>query len=471
MPYTGATFNPVTNGDYPAVENTVIDPDDFNEIIEDIATALTGVITRDGSGSISGNLNMGSHKLTSLSAGSSNGDSVRYEQVQLASAVATALEGLSWVADQMVVATGAAAFALVPTTAAGRGFLNFTDPNVDAIRFWDDSAGAFADLTLGTGLSISATTLSLHSALTDLIAVPLSQTVLGRLATITAFGASLIDDANLGTALTTLGVTSFVQTLLDDTTAGAFLTTLGVSANAQTILGHTFAQMRADLDLEAGTDFYSISAADTLLAAKATLAASNTFTAGPQILNNNIALQGKTAGGTGRNLAKVDGSDITQLGDINIVTTISGFDINLSPASNSRSVAVTTGDFQITAAPATLATNSAGFRGMPIEGGTGITDHHTLTLANAGGCIIMVANSKNVTIPPNSSVAFPTGTAIHVICYPGQTGLSIVEGSGVTLNRADGVSGTGTRGVTNGAGVTLIKQNTNNWLIEGLISS
>jgi hypothetical protein len=37
------------------------------------------------------------------------------------------------------------------------------------------------------------------------------------------------------------------------------------SANAQTLLGHTFAQMRSDLDLEAGTDFYSIAATNSAI--------------------------------------------------------------------------------------------------------------------------------------------------------------------------------------------------------------
>jgi hypothetical protein len=48
------------------------------------------------------------------------------------------------------------------------------------------------------------------------------------------------------------------------------LSSLGASANGITLIGHTFAQMRADLDLEAGTDFYSISAADTAIAAAVT---------------------------------------------------------------------------------------------------------------------------------------------------------------------------------------------------------
>lgn len=40
------------------------------------------------------------------------------------------------------------------------GIQNLTDPNADRIAFWDDSAGAFAWLTLGTNLAISGTTIN-----------------------------------------------------------------------------------------------------------------------------------------------------------------------------------------------------------------------------------------------------------------------------------------------------------------------
>ena len=56
------------------------------------------------------------------------------------------------------------------------------------------------------------------------------------LATLTAAGRALIDDADASTQLSTLGVSTFVKTILDDANAAAVLTTLGISAFAQTIL-------------------------------------------------------------------------------------------------------------------------------------------------------------------------------------------------------------------------------------------
>jgi hypothetical protein len=41
---------------------------------------------------------------------------------------------------------------------------SFTDPNVDRIVFWDDSAGAYAPLAIGTGLAITGTTLDATGA-------------------------------------------------------------------------------------------------------------------------------------------------------------------------------------------------------------------------------------------------------------------------------------------------------------------
>lgn len=55
------------------------------------------------------------------------------------------------------------AIASLTTTAGGRGLLTLSDPNADRIVFWDDSAGVFTHLTVGTGLTITTTTIALSS--------------------------------------------------------------------------------------------------------------------------------------------------------------------------------------------------------------------------------------------------------------------------------------------------------------------
>lgn len=89
-----------------------------------------------------------------------------------------------------------------------------------------------------------------------------STTEYNRLDGITAFGQSLIDDADAAAARSTLAVVigTNVQAFDSDLTTWAGLTP---SANAQSLVtAANYAAMRALLDLEAGTDFYSISAAN-----------------------------------------------------------------------------------------------------------------------------------------------------------------------------------------------------------------
>lgn len=65
------------------------------------------------------------------------------------------------------------------------------------------------------------------------------------------------------TAIAALTTTSFGRALLELANAGALLTAGGLTANGQSLVtAANYAAMRALLDLEAGTDFYSIAAAN-----------------------------------------------------------------------------------------------------------------------------------------------------------------------------------------------------------------
>jgi hypothetical protein len=81
--YTLPAGNPVTTG-------TTISSTTTNSTNSDIATALSNCVTRDGQSPATANLPLGGFKVTGLAAGSSNGDSVRYEQVQYLANVGSA---------------------------------------------------------------------------------------------------------------------------------------------------------------------------------------------------------------------------------------------------------------------------------------------------------------------------------------------------------------------------------------------
>ena len=75
-------------------------------------------------------------------------------------------------------------------------------------------------------------------------------------------------------------------------------------------------------------------------------------------------------------------------------------------------------------------------------------------------------SANNLTIPPNSSVAFATGTQI-IIVQQGAGATTIVEGSGVTTRSLDD------NAVINGqyVSVALVKRDTDEWYIFGNLTS
>lgn len=92
---------------------------------------------------------------------------------------------------------------------------------------------------------------------------------------------------------------------------------------------------------------------------------------------------------------------------------------------------------------------------------------YTLALSDAGGMVRMnVASANTLTVPPNSSVAFPIGT--QIVCKQvgaGQT--TIVAGSGVTIN----VFGNTTKSAGQHASWSLIKVGTNEWALDGNLTT
>ncbi len=92
---------------------------------------------------------------------------------------------------------------------------------------------------------------------------------------------------------------------------------------------------------------------------------------------------------------------------------------------------------------------------------------YTLVLADAGKIVEMnVGSANNLTVPPNSSVAFPVGTQLLVLqTGAGQT--TLVAGAGVTINSKDG----DLKLSAQWSAASLVKRATDTWVAVGDLTS
>jgi hypothetical protein len=95
------------------------------------------------------------------------------------------------------------------------------------------------------------------------------------------------------------------------------------------------------------------------------------------------------------------------------------------------------------------------------------TADYTLVLGDLGKIVgINSASANNLTVPPNSSVAFPVGAQI-TIRQPGAGQTTIVAGSGVTVN----ARGAALKLAGQFAQALLTKTATDTWELSGDLST
>ena len=109
-------------------------------------------------------------------------------------------------------------------------------------------------------------------------------------------------------------------------------------------------------------------------------------------------------------------------------------------------------------------TNSVGFLNIPINSQSAA---YTLVLADAGKAILHPstdANARTFTIPANSSVAYPVGTAISFINMTSNVVSIAITTDTMYLSSA---GTTGTRSLAQYGSATAIKMTSTTWLISG----
>lgn len=120
-------------------------------------------------------------------------------------------------------------------------------------------------------------------------------------------------------------------------------------------------------------------------------------------------------------------------------------------------------DHRLTSTPTALTPESVGFRGTP----TATQDvDYTFVLGDAGRMKLHSSGSGHTyTIPTNASVAFPVGT-IMVIRNIGAGNVTVARSGGVTLRRT-GLATDANATIAQWGFATLIKDDTNTWVISG----
>jgi len=109
-------------------------------------------------------------------------------------------------------------------------------------------------------------------------------------------------------------------------------------------------------------------------------------------------------------------------------------------------------------------TDAVGFRNVPVNSQSAL---YTLVLADSGKVILHPstdANARTFTIPANSSVAYPVGTAITFINMTSQVVTIAITTDTMYLSSA---GTTGSRNLAQYGSTTAIKITSTNWLISG----
>jgi hypothetical protein len=146
-----------------------------------------------------------------------------------------------------------------------------------------------------------------------------------------------------------------------------------------------------------------------------------------------------------------------------IMADIKGFTVAYTPPSYPVSIANGgTGATDAATALTNLGALSVSYRQLPQSAKNA---GFTLDLTQGAGHVYYTGAAATATVPPNSSVAFPIGTAITIV-NNGSGALAIARGAGVSLKWA-ATNADADRSLAIGGMAALLKVSTDLWFISG----
>lgn len=135
--------------------------------------------------------------------------------------------------------------------------------------------------------------------------------------------------------------------------------------------------------------------------------------------------------------------------------------------SQAMQAALPMGGFKVTGLGAPTADTDAARKSyVDAPGITSTSANYTLSLTDAGKAVHGTSGSaRTITVPPNSSVAFPVGTVI-ILYRAGAGALTVAAGAGVTIRQANGAFALDGQY----AEATLRKIATDEWVLSGALT-
>jgi hypothetical protein len=507
MARSGGTYTAPSNSFNPAVEGETIDEAAWNDTLDDLEAALTESTYTGGLGSTDNRLvrTDGTDTKKIQGTGITVDDSNNVTGVVALSA--TTIE-LGHASDTTLARSGAGDVTIegnavyraggtdVALADGGTG-ASLADPGADRVLFWDDSAGATTWLTVGTGLSITDTTLAVSGAGTGDVLGPASS-VDGELALFDSTTGKLLKRA------TTTGLLKGASGVLSAASAGTDYYAPGGTdvALADGGTGASLTDPNADRimfwdDSAGGVTWLEVGSGLTLTDTTLTVAGAGTgdvigpnsatdnaivrfdATTGKLIQDSAVTIDDTTGKLTGARFGNT-GLKVEDTNASHLLTIAPGSDLSAD-----RTLTLTTGDadrtltlsanLTVSNALTLAGTDSTTMTFPPATASVGYLDipqnsqsaAYTLVLADAGKHLLHPSsdnNARTFTIPANGSVAYPVGTAITFINAANTLTIAITTD---TMYLAGASNTTGSRTLAAYGLATAIKIASTTWVISG----